>query len=324
MRYSRALLTVVVTIATSAVLGGHLSRSFAADETSAAREHAQKAKAFMDLGKYSEAAAEYEAAYADKQDPTLLLNLAQAYRLAGNGNKAIFFYRKYLQHVPKSPYRADIEEKIAALEKGGATGTLSPPPVGENPVTPPTTPPPGGPTTPPTPPTGPPAGPGPGQPNQPPDQAASPPGAPPPVNPVITPTPPGPGAPGTAPPPNWTPIDHGKNLRLAGLVTGGVGVVSLVVAAIFGGQAKDAQRNVEKTANAGGTFDPNQDQRGRSAQTKEVTFIVVGAGALAAGGVIYYLGARHPFENGSPPPGSVALLPSAAPDRLGAALRVTF
>ena len=319
MRYSRALLTVVVV----AVLVGPASRSFAADETSAAREHAQKGKAFMDLGKYSEAAAEYEAAYADKQDPTLLLNLAQAYRNAGNGNKAIFFYRKYLQHVPKSPYRADIEEKIAALEKNGATGTVAPPPVGDNPVTPPP-PPSGGPTTPPPPPPGPGAGPGPGQPNQVANPPGSPPGAPPPANPVVSPLSPPPESPATEPPPGAEPIDHGKNLRLAGLVTGGAGVISLVVAAIFGGQAKDAQRNVEKTANAGGTFDPSEDSRGRSAQTREITFIVIGAAALAAGGVIYYLGARHPVEGGSPPPGSVALLPSAAPDRMGAALRVTF
>jgi hypothetical protein len=300
---------------------GPASRSFAADETSAAREHAQKAKAFMDLGKYAEAAAEYEAAYADKQDATLLLNLAQAYRMAGNGNKAVFFYRKYLQHVPKSPYRADIEEKIAALEKSGATGTLASPPAGDNPVTPPPTQSPGGPTTPPT---GPTAGPEPGQSNQLSNQAGSPPGAPPPANPVVSPLSPPPEMPATAPPPDEAPVDHGKNLRLAGLVTGGAGVVSLVVAAIFGGAAKDAQRNVEMTASAGGTFDPNEDQRGRSAQTREVTFIVIGTAALAAGGVIYYLGARHATEGGSPPPGSVALLPAAAPDRMGAALRVTF
>jgi hypothetical protein len=141
---------------------------------------------------------------------------------------------------------------------------------------------------------------------------------------VVSPLSPPPEIPGTAPSPGAEPIDHGKNLRLAGLVTGGVGAISLVVGAIFGGAAKDAQRNVEKTANAGGTFDPSEDERGRSAQTREITFIVIGAAALAAGGVIYYLGARHPVESGSPPPGSVALLPSAAPNRMGAALRVTF
>lgn len=312
MRYPRALLAVVLTGAIGASLPA--STSFAADETSAAREHAQKGTAFMDLGKYSEAAAEYEAAYADKQDPALLLNLAQAYRMAGNGNKAIFFYRKYLQHVPKSPYRADIEEKIATLEKAGATGAVTPPPASDNAGAQPPTAPPAVPATPPAPPPGPAAGATPG-----------PPGAPPvaPPNPAVA-TPPPPLAPPPSSPPEAAPIDHGKNLRLAGLVTGGAGVLSYVVAAIFGGQAKDAQRNVEKTANAGGTFDPNEDQRGRSAQTKEVAFIVVGSAALAAGGVLYYLGTRHPAETGSPPAGSVALLPAVAPDRAGAALRVTF
>ena len=291
------------------------STSFAADETSAAREHAQKGKAFMDLGKYNEAAAEYEAAYADKQDPTLLLNLAQAYRMAGNGNKAVFFYRKYLQHVPKSPYRADIEEKITTLEKSGATGAVAPPPVGDNPGAQPPAAPPAVPANPPAPPPGPAAG-------ATPDQPGAPPVAPP--NPAVAQPLPLPPAPPPSSPPEAAPIDHGKNLRLAGLVTGGAGVLSYVVAAIFGGQAKDAQRNVEKTANSGGTFDPSEDQRGRSAQTKEVAFIVVGSTALAAGGVLYYLGTRHPAETGSPPAGSVALLPSVAPDRAGAALRVTF
>ena len=323
MRYSRALLTVVVLAGLAPAWS-----SFAADETSSAREHAQKGNAFMDLGKYPEAAAEYEAAYADKPDPALLLNLAQAYRLAGNGEKAVFFYRKYLQHVPKSPYRADIEEKIAALEKTGPTGTgaspdkshagaLAPPPAGETAGTPPSAPPPATPAPMTSPPPGPTATHAPGGPG------AGP--AAPGTNPMVAPNPPpGPETPGPPPPAAAGPIDHGKNLRLAGMVTGGAGVLSFVVAAIFGGQAKDAAKNVEKTASNGGTFDPSEDQRGRSAQTREVTFIVVGTAALAAGGVIYYLGARHPSEGGSPPPGSVALLPAAAPDRVGAALRVTF
>ena len=317
MRYSRALLIVVV-------LAGPIpaSMSHAADETSAAREHAQKGKAFMDLGKYTDAAAEYEAAYTDKPDPTLLLNLAQAYRLAGNSEKALFFYRKYLQHVPKSPYRADIEEKIAALEKTGATGAgdkgragnVAPPPIDDNAGAPPPAPPPNiapmrGPAYSPPPP--PAAGPGPGG------------------NPIVAPGPTPPPETRTAPPPSVAPIDqdknlHGKNLRLAGLVTGGAGALSFVVAAIFGAQAQDAAKSVEKTAASGGTYNPSDDQRGRSAQTKEVAFIIIGTSALAAGGVIYYLGARHPTEGGSPPPGSVALMPSAAPDRMGASLRVTF
>src|SRR5438128_9667623 len=102
----------------------------AADDTATAREHFEKGKTLMDLTKYNEAAAEYEAAYAAKPDPTLLYNIAQAYRLAGNPEKAVHFYRKYLQYVPKSPYRSDVEEKIATLEKQikSGEGSTSPPP----------------------------------------------------------------------------------------------------------------------------------------------------------------------------------------------------
>jgi tetratricopeptide (TPR) repeat protein len=306
--------------------------SLAADETSVAREHAQKGKAFMDLGKYTEAATEYEASYAAKQDPALLLNLAQAYRLAGNTDKALFFYRKYLQHVPKSPYRADIEEKIAALEKQSKTEGKTEDKTGGTA--------PGSLTE--APPPGPPGAPAPGPGFAPPPGAAAPPtampGAPAPGaygGPANAPgTQPNPGiAPGGMPPPEVTApapapaADHGQKLKLAGLVTGGVGVLAFVVAAVFGAQAKDAAKKIEQGAAAGGIYSQelqDQDSRGRSAQTRATASVVIGVAALAGGGVLYYLGARHTATEGQPAPGSVAILPAASIDELGAAVRVTF
>ncbi|HXI60194.1 MAG TPA: tetratricopeptide repeat protein, partial [Polyangia bacterium] len=85
--------------------------------TAAAREHYQKGTAFFDLGKYQDAIKEFEAAYEAKNDPAFLYNLAQSYRLAGNPEQALRFYRTYLRKNPKPPNRADIEEKIAQLEK---------------------------------------------------------------------------------------------------------------------------------------------------------------------------------------------------------------
>lgn len=292
-------------------------RAFAADDTTVAREHFEKGKAFMDLAKYNEAAAEYEAAYAAKPDPTLLLNLAQAYRQAGNAEKALRFYRKYLQYVPKSPYRADIEEKIEALEKQVKEGTsTAPAPAGAGAgqaAYPPPPPPP-----PPPPSSEPPPSSYPGTAALPGSAAPSPTGGPPPFS---------------APPP--ATVDHGKNLKIAAYATGGAGLLSLVVAAIFGAQAKDAAQKIETAAASGGTFDTTlqtQDSRGRSAQGKQVAFLVVGVAALAGGGVLYYLGRRQSTEGatapgtvaGAPAPGTVALLPAASPTDLGAALRVTF
>lgn len=54
-----------------------------ADETVTAREHYRRGTNAFNLGHYLEAVKEYEAAYQLKEDPALLFNIAQAYRLAG-------------------------------------------------------------------------------------------------------------------------------------------------------------------------------------------------------------------------------------------------
>ena len=95
------------------------------------------------------------------------------------------------------------------------------------------------------------------------------------------------------------------------------------MAAVFGAQAKDAAQKIEKAAANGDVYGTDlqaQDSRGRSAQTKETAFLVVGAAALATGGVLYYYGGRQEAARA----GTVAILPAASPSRLGAAVQVTF
>ena len=87
------------------------------DDKAAAREHYEKGTSFYDLGRYPDAIKEFEAAYELKKDPALLFNLAQAYRLAGNAEQALHFYKTYLRYVPRPPNKAEIDERIAALEK---------------------------------------------------------------------------------------------------------------------------------------------------------------------------------------------------------------
>src|SRR5262252_6344087 len=77
----------------------------AEDAAATAREHYQKGTTYYDLGKYTDAIKEFEAAYEIKNDPALLFNLAQSHRLAGNAEQALHFYRTYLRRVPKAPNR---------------------------------------------------------------------------------------------------------------------------------------------------------------------------------------------------------------------------
>src|SRR5690349_808743 len=82
------------------------------DNKAAAKEHYARGTSFYDLGRYDDAIKEFEAAYELKNDPAFLYNLAQSYRQVGNHEQAVHFYKTYLRYVPKSPNKADIEEKI--------------------------------------------------------------------------------------------------------------------------------------------------------------------------------------------------------------------
>jgi len=100
------------------------------DEVVQAREHYRKGTKAYDLGRYLEAAKEYEAAYEIKDDPALLYNIAQAYRLGGNVNEALRSYRSFLRRLPDAPNRAEVEAKILELQKlssAQAKATSAPP-----------------------------------------------------------------------------------------------------------------------------------------------------------------------------------------------------
>jgi tetratricopeptide (TPR) repeat protein len=105
-------------------------------DASRAREHYQRGTTLFDLTKYREAAAEYEAAYQEKPDAALLFNIAQAYRLAGDNEKAIRFYKTYLHRIPTSENRSEVQSRIDELQgaidqqkkaqQGPPEGTLRP------------------------------------------------------------------------------------------------------------------------------------------------------------------------------------------------------
>jgi tetratricopeptide (TPR) repeat protein len=108
-----------------------------ADDAAVAREHYKKGTRLYELGKFGDAAAEYEQAYQAKDEPALLFNIGQAYRFDGQNKKALLAYKQYLRKVPNASNRADVEGHISALEKliedqkrsssSPPTDTLTPP-----------------------------------------------------------------------------------------------------------------------------------------------------------------------------------------------------
>jgi len=81
-----------------------------------AKGHYRSAETHYEVGEFRKAITEYKEAYRLSQAPALLFNIAQAYRLAGNADQALYFYRGYLRQVPGAPNRADVEELVKSME----------------------------------------------------------------------------------------------------------------------------------------------------------------------------------------------------------------
>ena len=116
-----------------ALLVLHLG-AYAGAETPAetAKQHNLVAKKLFSLGLFREAAEEYRQAYQAVPAPEFLLNLAQCYkRMASSDHieKAVFYFKGYLNNRPETPLRKDIEGEIQKLERELAVLRQPPPPI---------------------------------------------------------------------------------------------------------------------------------------------------------------------------------------------------
>lgn len=106
----------MIRIAISLVLLFGSLGSARADDIEAAKLHNKNGARLYDLGRYQEAAKEYELAFEAKDLPEFLFNAAQAYRFAKDYLSAIRFYRSYLRRQPDAANRSEVETRVAELE----------------------------------------------------------------------------------------------------------------------------------------------------------------------------------------------------------------
>jgi hypothetical protein len=260
--------------------------------TEQARQHYEIGTQQYDLGHWDDAIREFEKAYELRSDPSFLYNLAQAYRRKGDNKRALDLYKNYLVKVPKTPQRAEIEERINSLQKqideaatakpaaSALEATVSAAPTAGPAIAPAQT-----------------------------DESAT---SPPPVSPApeaatatspISPPAQQPGqAPAAAAATKSAPAgvvaqrtetgSPGRGLRIAGIVCGSVGVAGIVLGAISGAQAQSLSHKVSTA----GQFNPKDDSAGLAAQKAEGFFYFVGTAAAVVGGVLYYYGWRASRE----------------------------
>jgi tetratricopeptide (TPR) repeat protein len=264
----------------------------------AARADSAAAKPFYErgiveynLGHFAEAIVQFEKAYEQDRAPILLFNIAQAHRQSGNPERALFFYRRYLEGDPNATNRADVEKRMAELDEmvKRQTEVKSRPPTSVSP-------------------------PGAGQPAP---AVASGASEAPPV---------GTGTAGSAPAATTSVMvspaqtgggDPGRTLKIAGITTAAVGAASVVVGVVF--SARVGSRSDDVTGAP--VFDPDAESSAKTAATLQWVFYGVGAAAIGTGALLYYLGHQKARATES----RVALVPLIGPGQpVGAGLWMAF
>jgi tetratricopeptide (TPR) repeat protein len=240
---------IFATVLAVAITG--LAGAAAAQDVSEARRHYELGTRYYDLQRYADAAKEYEAAFVIKDDPALLFNIGQAYRLAQNPRKAIGAYRSYLRRVPNDPRRAEIERRIADLQTqiDREQKNAESPPLGTI------------------------------QPN----------GEPAP-KPAVEPTPPPAPTPQPAPAPAVQPAPEpshaARTKKIAAYVLGGVGVAALAAGIGLEVAAKSANDKLTNPP-AGTHFNPSQETTVKVDQSAGIAMLAVGGAAVATGVALF-------------------------------------
>jgi tetratricopeptide (TPR) repeat protein len=273
------------------------SVAFAQPAEKVAEGHFNRGNTAYNLGRFDEAVAHFTKAYEAWPRPEFLYNIAQSYRLASNCKQALHFYKRFrsLKDAdaanPLSPTkREEVDRFISQLTECAAKAETT-------------------------------AGAQPDTIDHPSAGGARPAGAP--------------GA--QARQPDEESADDeadeadgdgqspssARSMKIAGIVTGGAGLGLVVTGAVFGMMASKAQSDIEDAVKNNRPYDPDLDARGRRNSTISTVTFGLGAAAVVAGGVLFYLGSR----DSSPSTATAArlrLTPTVSSQTAGLTLQVRY
>jgi tetratricopeptide (TPR) repeat protein len=224
-----------------------------------ARLHYERGIAHYNLGEFPAAIDELKQAYALSNAPGLLFNLAQAERLAGQPDQALYFYRTYLRLEPDAPNRADVEHRIDEMEKAVAARAEAPP--AKAPAPPPSAP-----------------------------KISAPPSAP----AAIASAPARSLAPSTS---STSHRMRARRERIAGLCLGVGGLGLIATAAGLTARAASASNQLTALASAGGDWSAQEQAvytDGTRSQAAATALYAIGGAAAAGGAILTALGFRAP------------------------------
>jgi tetratricopeptide (TPR) repeat protein len=102
------------------------SMAMAQSEPTRARSLYEEARKYFEASQYKEALALFQESYTLSEEPTLLFNIGQCYRLQQQCKEANNSFRRFLQKIPDAPNRAQVERLIAECPEPTAAPTSTP------------------------------------------------------------------------------------------------------------------------------------------------------------------------------------------------------
>ncbi len=283
--------TVLITL----LVAGTAAHAQKPSDKAAAQAALDEGRRLYDLQEWDQAIAKFKESYKLRPEAPALFNIAQAYRLKGDCTQAASFYRTYKRNFPREKNIAKTEKFITEMDACAKAAATKPPPSEGTAKSP---------TDPATPPT----------------DASRP-----------TTTEPQPSttkagaredqlAKATLPPhadapgvqvtpsqelvtlePDAAPAPEGRSgspLRIAGLVTAGLGVIALGGGAYYGLEARSATDDANHLP-LGATWNPEIQDRGQRAERNAKILLIGGGAAVVAGTIMILVGRTRPREHGA-------------------------
>jgi tetratricopeptide (TPR) repeat protein len=235
--------------------------------------HYERASRAYDVGRFDDAIEEYQKVYEIGNDPAMLFNIAQAYRLNDRPADAVRFYRRYLELGHNVRNREDVEQKIADLEKligappeRPSAAAQAAPPLAPSPA---------------------------------PAAPAAAPTSPPPVQPVpLVPAPAAAAPPPAQAPPAATPASPTEARRWFAYSLLAIGAGGILLAVVEGSIAGAKADKIGMQSRQGAVFDPAVESNGKRANAFAITSGIIGAAALTVGGLLFIT--QRPAASESP------------------------
>jgi tetratricopeptide (TPR) repeat protein len=118
----------VVLHATAALAQPAAPRKLTEHEKAEARALYDEALRHYNVAEYADAITAFKGAYLISGDPKLLFDVAQSYRLSGDCEQALRFYKNFRREAPQAPNLAELDAAISKCEAALPTPVAAAPP----------------------------------------------------------------------------------------------------------------------------------------------------------------------------------------------------